>query len=525
MKLHASLVETVENPVGASLLAKAPNQSTSMLNVQPPSRASSLPQGIVVFILAGVFSLALSGCMVGPDYHKPAIELPMTFKEGSQWQRAAANPQGALDSQWWLAYQDPVLNDLIARSAKANQSIIAAEAAYRLAQAQVASSRAGLWPTVGVGLSGARGVGGSSSSSSTTTTGVSSSGGSAGVSQSVSATLSASWEPDLWGLVRRGIESSQASLQSSDALLAGVRLSIDASVATNYLGLRQLDMDVDLLQKQQTINQQLLEMIQAQTVQGTATNDQLLVAQDQLATVIADLQTSQRSREQAEHALAVLVGVAPAQFNLPAVDSYNFVLPMPPRTLPSSLLQRRPDVVSAERVAAAANAKIGVAEAAFFPTLDLTAEAGYRGTALGGLFSVPNRIWTLGPALAETIFDGGAREAAKQQAQASYDQDVANYRGTVLSALQNVEDNLSAINHLHTQAQAFEQMYQRNQQLFGSQKAQQRAGIVSQQAVLTQQLVLLQAEQNWRDTQGLLSQGSVALFQSLGGGWQMPADH
>jgi NodT family efflux transporter outer membrane factor (OMF) lipoprotein len=464
--------------------------------------------------------VVLGGCMVGPDYQKPAIELPMSFKEGAQWQRAQANPQGALDSQWWLSYQDPILNDLIARSARANQSIIAAEAAYRLAQAQVASSRAGLWPTVGVGLSGSRGVGASSGSSSTGNS--TSSGSSAGgVVQTVSATLSASWEPDLWGLVRRGIESSQASAQASDALLAGVRLSISASVASNYLGLRQLDIDVGLLQQQQAINQQLLTMTQVQTVQGTATNDQLLVAQDQLTSVVAALQTAQRSREHFEHALAVLVGVAPAQFNLPPTANYRFVLPMPPLSLPSSLLQRRPDVVSAERAAAAANAKIGVAKAAFFPTLNLTGQVGYRGTALGGLFSVPNRVWTLGPALAETLFEGGAREAAVQQARASYDQDVANYRGTVLSALQNVEDNLSAINHLHAQAQAFEQIYQRNRQLFGSQEAQKRAGTVSQQTVLTQQLVLLQAEQNLRDTQGLLSQGSVALFQSLGGGWQV----
>lgn len=473
----------------------------------------------VLFVALG---LALGGCKVGPDYQRPAIELPTSFKEGTHWQRAVANPQGALNSQWWLAYQDPILNDLIARSAKANPSIIAAEAAYRLAQAQVASSRAGLWPTVGVGLSGTRGVGGGASGSSSTSTTSSATGSASfGVEQTVSATLSASWEPDLWGQVRRGIESSQASLQSSDALLAGVRLSIDASVATNYLGLRQLDMDIGLLQQQHTINQQLLAMTQVQTVQGTASNDQLLIAQDQLTNVIAALQTAQRSREQAEHALAVLVGVAPAQFNLPATANYHFVLPRPPLNLPSNLLLRRPDVVSAERTAAAANAKIGVAEAAFFPSLNLTAELGYRGSALGGLFSLPNRIWTLGPALAETIFDGGAREAAVQQARASYDQDAANYRGTVLSALQNVEDNLSTINHLHAQAQAYEQIYQRNQQLFGSQQAQNRAGTVSQQTVLTQQLVLLQAEQNWRDTQGLLSQGSVALFQSLGGGWHL----
>ena len=457
-------------------------------------------------------SLMLGGCTVGPDYQKPAMELPQSFKEGAQWQRAASNPQGALDSQWWLAYQDPVLNDLVARSAKANQSIIAAEAAYRLAQAQVASSRAGLWPTVGVGVSGSRGQGGDGSSSSSTA--------STGVKNTVSATLTASWEPDLWGQVRRGIESSQATAQQSDALLAGVRLSISSSVASNYLALRQMDIDVRLLQQQQTINQQLLDMIQAQFTQGVATHDQLLVAQDQLTTSIADLQTSLRDREQYEHALAVLVGVAPSEFSVAPRTDFAFVVPRPPLSLPSTLLQRRPDVVAAERSAAAANAKIGVAEAAFFPTLDLTASAGYRGSALGGLFSLPNRIWTLGPALAETLFDGGAREAAVKQAEAGYDQVAANYRGTVLSALQNVEDNLSAINHLQTQADAFGQVFARNQQLFGSQEAQLRAGTVSREAVLTQQLVLLQAEQNLRDTQGQLSQGSVALIQSLGGGWQ-----
>lgn len=466
-------------------------------------------------LLAATICLVLGGCMVGPDYQKPAMQLPMDFKEGLQWQRAVANPQGALASQWWLEYRDPLLNDLIQRSATANQSIVAAEAAYRLAMAQVSSSRAGLWPTLGVGLSGSRGTAGSSTGTSTSST--------SAVANSVSATLTASWEPDLWGQVRRGIESSNAAAQSSDALLAGVRLSISASVASNYLALRQLDIDVGLLQQQQQINQKLLDMIQAQYQQGTAANDQLLQAQDQLSTVVAALQTAQRSREQYEHALAVLVGVAPSQFSVAPKGQYAFVVPRPPLTLPSSLLLRRPDVVSAERTAAAANAKIGVAQAAFFPTLDLTAEAGFRGSALGGLFSVPNRIWTLGPALAETIFDGGAREAAVQQAQASYDQDVANYRGTVLSALQNVEDNLSAINHLQVQADTYQQIYQRNQQLFGSQQAQLKAGTVSQLNVLTQQLILLQTEQNLRDTQAQLSQGSVALIQSLGGGWQTKA--
>ncbi|WP_248800178.1 efflux transporter outer membrane subunit [Pseudomonas sp. MWU13-2105] len=458
-----------------------------------------------------MLSLGISGCMVGPDYRKPTLELPQTFKEGAQWQRAVANPQGALDSQWWLEYHDPILNGLMLRAATANQSIVAAEAAYRLAQAQVAASRAGLWPTVTAGLSGSRGVGRSGSTTSTSN---------GSVEKSVSATLGASWEPDLWGLVRRGIESSQASAQASDALLAGVRLSIGGSVASNYFGIRQLDMDIRLLEQQQRINQQLLDMIQTEYTQGTASNDQLLVAQDELTSVVAALQTSQRSREQFEHALAVLVGVAPAQFSLAPLDSFAFKLPATPLNLPSGLLQRRPDVVAAERSVAAANAKIGVTEAAFYPNLDLTAQVGYTGSALGGLFSLPNRIWSVGPALAETLFDGGARTSAVKAAEASYDEEVANYRGTVLGALQNVEDNLSALNHLQTQAQAYQQIYQRNQQLFGSQQAQQKAGTVSRQSVLTQQLILLQTEQILRDTQGQLTQGAVALVQSLGGGWQ-----
>ncbi|MBO9551651.1 efflux transporter outer membrane subunit [Pseudomonas sp.] len=460
--------------------------------------------------------LSLTGCMVGPDYQRPEMALPQGFKEGTQWQRAAANPQGALASRWWLAFGDPQLNSLVEQSARANQSIVAAEAAWRQAKAQVDISRAGLWPTVSAGLSMSRGVGGSGSSAGS---GVAGSGTSGGVEQTVSATLGASWEPDLWGQVRRTIESNQALADVSDAQLAGVRLSIASSVASNYLGLRQLDLDIGLLEQQQQLNQQLLDMTQASFLQGTASNDQLLVAQDQLSAVVVSLQTAQRSREQFEHALAVLVGQAPAQFNVMPRADYAFVVPHPPLSLPSVLLQRRPDVIAAERTAAAANARIGVAEAAFFPNLDLTAEVGFRGSALGGLFNTANRIWSLGPALSATLFDGGEREAALRQAYAGYDQDVANYRGTVLAALQNVEDNLSALNHLQRQADTFGQIHQRNQQLFASQQSQQHAGVASRQAVLTQQLLLLQSEQSLRDAQGQQSQASVALIQSLGGGW------
>lgn len=469
--------------------------------------------------LAAAACLGLAACAIGPDYHKPALAVPASFKEGADWQRAAANPQGALSSQWWLAFHDASLTQLEAEALKANQSIVAAEAAYRVAQAEVESSRASLFPIVTADASGTRGrstVNGTGGSLGNTTNGT------AGVRNSISVTAAASWEPDLWGQIRREIEASKQTAQATDAQLAGERLSITASVASDYLELRQLDIDIDLLTQQQKVDARILEMTRASYQQGTASNDALLIAQDELEAVVANLQTSKISREQFEHALAVLVGVPPASFTLAAQPDYTFALPGVPLALPSVLLERRPDVVAAERTAAAANARIGVAEAAFFPILDLSAQGGFEHNTLAHLFSLPNRIWTLGPDLAATIFDGGARTAAVKQARATYDEQVANYRQAVLSAFQNVEDSLSSVNHLQDQAAAFQQIYTRNQQLFASQQAQLRAGTVSDQNVLTQQLLLLSAEQNLKDTQSQQAQGRVALIKNLGGGWQQP---
>jgi NodT family efflux transporter outer membrane factor (OMF) lipoprotein len=261
-------------------------------------------------------------------------------------------------------------------------------------------------------------------------------------------------------------------------------------------------------------------MTQAGFTQGTASNDDVLTAQDNLEAVIAQLQITQTSREQDEHAIAVLIGVPPADFSIKPQLDYAFVTPSVPLSLPSQLLERRYDVVNAERTAASANAKIGVAKAAFFPTLTLSAQGGFEHNTFAHLFSLPNRIWTLGPDLAETIFDGGARSAAVREARATYDEDVANYRQTVLTAFQNVEDSLSSWNHLQQQEQSFANIYRRNQQLFTSERAQRIVGTASEENLLTQQLTLLLAEQNLKDTQALLTQSSVALIKNLGGGWQ-----
>ncbi|PZR47909.1 efflux transporter outer membrane subunit [Paraburkholderia fungorum] len=455
-------------------------------------------------------ALCVAACAAGPDYHKPPLTIPATFKEGADWQRAQANPQGAMSSTWWLEYHDDTLSHLVDQSLRANQSIVAAEAAYRLARATVDANTASLFPTVGANLSGTRS--GTGPAASTT--------GAGSTANLATASVSASWEPDLWGQIRREIESAKASAQASDAQLAGERLSIAASVASDYFALRQADIDIESLRQQQRIDSRILDMTRAGFLQGTASNDDVLTAQDTLEVVIADLQTAETSREQDEHAISVLTGTPPTRFSLPQQRDYVFATPSVPLGFPSQLLERRYDVVSAERSAAAANARIGVAKAAFFPTLTLSAQGGFEHNTLAHLFSLPSRFWTLGPDLAATIFDGGARTAAVHEAEATYDEEVATYRETVLTAFQSVEDSLSSYNHLQQQEQAFANVYQRNQQLFASEQAQLRAGTASEQSLLTQQLTLLQAGQNLKDTQASLTESSVTLVKNLGGGWQ-----
>jgi len=301
---------------------------------------------------------------------------------------------------------------------------------------------------------------------------------------------------------------------------AGARLSIAASVATDYFELRQADLDIDSLQQQRELDARILTMTQTGYARGAASGDDVLAAQDILDLVVAGLQPTQTAREQYEHAIAVLVGVPPGGFAIAPRHDYAFAALAVPLVLPSQLLERRYDVVSAERSAAAANAKIGVAVAAFFPTLDLSAEGGFEHNALANLFSLPNRFWTLGPSLVGTLFDGAAHSAAVREARASYDSDVANYRQTVLASFQSVEDSLSSCNHLEQQARAYLNIYERNKRLFASQQAQLRVGTASQQTLVNQQLTLLQAQQNLEDTQASLAQYTVTLIKNIGGGWQ-----
>jgi len=469
--------------------------------------------GLTAIVLTAIVCLA--ACAVGPNYRRPSVPMPENFKQGVEWRRAQANPQGALSNTWWLDYHDDELTRLVDAALTANQSIAVAAANYRLARAIVAASEASLYPIVSAGFSGTR-----AETATGETTGGTTAGTVAGTHTVISANVSASWEPDLWGQIRREIESSKASAQASDAELAGERLSIAATVATDYFQLRQADIDTDYLHQQLELETRLLAMTQAGLRLGTASNDDLLTAEDTRDLVVADLQTTQTAREQDEHAIAVLTGVPPGSFTIAPRHDYAFAALTVPLLLPSELLERRYDVVNAERTAAAANAKIGVAEAAFFPTLDLAAEGGFQHNALANLFSLPNRFWSVGPSLAETLFDGGARSAAVREARATYDSDVASYRQAVLTAFLGVENALSSCNHLKEQAQAYAGILRRNQSLFDSQHAQYKLGTASEQTLLTQQLILLQAAQNLKDTQAALTTSTVTLIENLGGGWR-----
>jgi len=493
------------------------NESLSILH--PCGKAPPfLQRRALQACVAGIAALCLAACAVGPDYRKPAVQVPQSFKEGADWQRAQANPQASLASDWWRVYHDDKLTELIEQSQKANQSIAASEAAYRVAQAIVQANTASLFPVISAGLSGTRsgtGSGAASRGSAASLTGTSL----PGVSNSFVASAAATWELDLWGAFRRQIEAAKGNAEASDAQLAGQRLSIAASVATDYFLLRQADVDIELLKQQQDVDTRILDMTRAAFQQGQASSDQVLFAQDTLEAVVANLQASEASREQDEHAIAVLLGVPPANFSIAPDPHYAFLEPEVPLGVPSQLLERRYDVVAAERTAASSNALIGAAEAAFFPTVTLSAQGGFQHNTIANLFSLPNRFWTLGPDIAETIFDGGARTAAVREARATYDQNVALYRNTVLTAFQNVEDSLSSVNHLRQQSKSFEDILQRNQQLFASERAQFDVGSASQQDLLTQQLTLLLAEQNLSDTQALLTQSSVTLIRNLGGGW------
>ena len=456
-------------------------------------------------------ALAVGGCAVGPDYQRPTAPDVSQFKEAQGW--APAAPADALArGPWWQLFGDPVLDQLAARVEVSNQNVAAAVAAYAQARALVRQQRASLFPSVT--LNG--GANRSHSSSGSSGSG-SSSGGRTGNSFDVS--IGASWEPDVWGRLGRAVESSSASAQASEADLASARLSAQGELAANYLTLRQLDAQKALLDTTLAGYRRTLEITQNRYAAGIAAKTDVLQAQTQLANAQADDAGLVRQRAQLEHAIAVLVGQAPGNFSL-APTAWSPSVPDVPVGVPSGLLQRRPDIAAAERAVAVANAQIGIARAAYYPSLPLGASYGFGASRMADLFSASASVWSLGLSAAQTLFDAGATRARVEGSEAAHAQAVARYRQTVLTAFQDVEDQLAATRVLLAQQdlrrQASEAADQVEQQVLN----RYRSGQVVYTEVITAQATALSARRALVQAMADRQTTAVALIQSLGGGWQ-----
>jgi len=457
--------------------------------------------------LAAVLALMLSGCAVGPDYQRPATPDASSFKQAEGWVPAA--PADALErGPWWSLFDDPVLDQLAARVNVSNQNVAAAVAAYAQARAVVREQRASLFPTVTLDSGANR------SHSSSSSTG---SGGRTGNSYQLS--MGSSWEPDVWGRLGRAVDSASASAQASAADLASARLSAQGEMAVNYLTLRQVDAQKALLQATLAGFQRSLEITQNRYSAGIAAKTDVLQAQTQLANAQADDAGLVRQRAQLEHAIAVLTGEAPANFSL-APAAWKPSVPEIPVGVPSTLLQRRPDIAAAERAVAAANEQIGIARSAYYPSLSLGASYGFGASSVADLFSASSSVWSLGLSAAQALFNAGATTARVEGSEAAHAQTVARYRQTVLTAFQGVEDQLAATRVLLIQQYLRRQASQAADQVEQQVLNRYRSGQVGYTEVITAQATALSARRALVQAMADRQTTAVALIQSLGGGWQ-----
>lgn len=462
-------------------------------------------------IAAAVLALSLSACTLGPDYQRPELPVAAEFKQAEGW-KAAAPADVLARGEWWRLYGDAELDALVGRLNVDNQNLAAAEAQFRQARALVRGARSQLFPI----LSGSAGVTRSAQGSGSSDT----SGGSfgSGVSESYEAGLSASWEADIWGRLRRNLEANRANMQASAADLAAVRLSLQAELVQTYLQLRVIDEHQRLLDQTVAAYARSLRLTENQYRAGIVPKSDVSQAQTQLKSTQAQAIDLRWQRAQMEHAIAVLIGVAPSELDI-AVREDIPALPGVPLVVPSQLLERRPDIAAAERQVMAANANIGVAEAAWYPDLTLSASGGYRNSSFSDLFSVPNRFWSLGPQLALTLLDFGSRRAELERAEASYDQTVATYRQTVLDSFREVEDYLVQLRVLEEEAVVQREALEAAQESLRLIENQYRAGTVDFLSVATVQTTALNNERTNLTLLGDRLTASVLLIAALGGGW------
>jgi len=459
------------------------------------------PRRFALRAAAALLALALAGCTVGPDYVRPAAPAPVAYKElppNKPAQPADTLPRGA----WWKTFDDPELDALQEQVAAANQTLRAAEANYRQARAAVRASQAQLFP--GVSVSGraarARNPGG-------------------GAASAYTASGDLSYEVDLWGGIRRSIEASETTAQATAADLENVRLSLQTELALDYLQLRVADATKRVLVDTVAAYERSFTLTQNRYNAGVAARADVVQAETQLLSAKVNLVDIANTRAQFEHAIAALVGKAPADLTI-AERQIAPNVPVIPVGVPSELLERRPDVAAAERRVAAANAEIGVATAAIYPSLTLSAGAGFIGTSLGNWISLPNRFWSLGAQVAGTVFDGGLRNAERDQSIALYDVAVAQYRQTVLDAFRDVEDSLSTIRILEEEARVQAEALRSARESVALTTNQYKAGIVGYLNVVTVQAVALQSERNSVELAGRRLAATIALVKALGGGWQ-----
>jgi NodT family efflux transporter outer membrane factor (OMF) lipoprotein len=479
------------------------------------SRARTLaPRALTIAVAAALASL-LAACAVGPDYKRPAAEIPASYKEAASGWKVAQPADQQDRGDWWTIYADPQLNALEERLNTANQTVAQFAAAYRQARALVGEARAAYFPTIGASAGATRsGNGTSSGGNSTTATSRS------GVGNSFNVQLDASWEPDLWGSVSRSVNAQKAGQQSAAADLANARLSAQATLAQTYFALRSLDSTQKLLDDTVAAYQRSLQLTQNQYAAGVAARSDVIQAQTQLQSAQAAAIDNGVQRAQDEHAIAVLVGEPASTFSIPPIP-LTATPPAVPAQMPSALLERRPDIASAERKAAAANEQIGVAIAAFFPSLTLSASGGFENSVFSQLLTAPSRFWTLGPQLAATLFDAGLRQAQTDAARAAYDGNVATYRQTVLAAFQDVEDNLASQRILAQEIVVQQQAVDSALQALAIVTNEYKAGTVGYVNVLTAQTTAFTAQQKLETIAGQRMVSSVGLVKALGGGWDV----
>ncbi|HJV36995.1 efflux transporter outer membrane subunit [Geomonas sp.] len=477
-------------------------------------------------LLLAPLAAALAACSVGPDYVRPTplpqdTPLPTAFKEVAGWKVAQPN-DGKLDQRWWEVFHDPVLSALEEQVVVSNQNIAAAEAQFRQAKALVREARAGYFPTITAGPAVSHSFQGGTGLSATTDTGSTVTtnprrGGTTSTSYSLPVDLS--WEVDVWGRIRRTVEANKANAQASQADLAAAQLSAQAELAQDYFLLRNQDMQIKLLNDTVASFQKALDLTRNRYNGGIAAKSDVLQADTQLKTTKAQAIDLTVQRAQLEHAIALLIGKPASSFSLP-VAPMGDLFPDIPAGLPSQLLERRPDIAAAERRMAAANAQIGVAKAAYYPDLRLSASAGFQSLLLGDWLTWPSRFWSVGAGLTETVFDGGLRGAQTEAARAAYDQTVAAYRQTVLTGFQEVEDNLSALRILEAEAKAQAEAVQASEETLAVAVNQYKAGIISYLNVITAQTTALSNQRTEVGIQARRLTSSVGLIKALGGGWE-----